>query len=149
MLIKKLKEAINSNEDKTPVLTSACNSSLKIARAKGRKRNQPKLEESSSSSSGGNSAFLQQAYSEDSIMMIRDSAENSDINNSNGDEFDNVVSPPALTRPILSGEEDEDFYYEEFREWNLEEKLNNQEKYNSSFVKFLDAKRKFILFYLI
>jgi hypothetical protein len=29
---------------------------------------------------------------------------------------------------------------EEVREWNLEEKLNDQSKYNSKFVQFLDAK---------
>jgi hypothetical protein len=50
------------------------------------------------------------------------------------------------TAETAGDEEDEDYLFDEYREWNLSQKLEALNKYTSEFVVFVDAKSKIFNF---
>jgi hypothetical protein len=68
----------------------------------------------------------------------------------NSDEMSERISDKKIARNYsdsteeTAGDDEEDYLFDEFREWNLNHKLEAMDKYDSEFVVFLDAKSKLV-----
>lgn len=87
------------------------------------------------------SKYIESETDDEYLNFCNFENDSSDFNNNNTNTDLNLVDGNCYEDDSNSNEEDEeDLFFDDQRKWDLEEKLNIISKYNSNFVKYLEAK---------